>query len=78
MNALREGDWKLVTLGNTEFARGLMPGEDRSPQLFDIAADPYESRNRAADRPDILDRLTRKLAEEMARDEREKKIIWGR
>ena len=77
MNALRDGDWKLVTLGTSDWARGLMPGDDRSPQLFNIAEDPYEKNNLAGARPDIRDRLSKKLADEAARDESEKSRIWG-
>jgi arylsulfatase A-like enzyme len=77
MNALRDGDWKLVTLGSSPWARGLMPGEDRSPQLFNISEDPAETNNLARARPDILVRLVQKLADEMALDEREKRRIWG-
>jgi len=77
MNALRDGDWKLVTLGTSEWARGLMPGDDRSPQLFNIAQDPFEKNNLARAHPDILDRLSRKLADEAARDDAERRRIWG-
>lgn len=76
MNALRDGDWKLVTLGTSAWARGLMSGDDRSPQLFNIAEDPVEANNLARVRPDILSQLGRKLADEMALDEREKRRIW--
>jgi arylsulfatase A-like enzyme len=77
MNALRDGDWKLVTLGTSAWARGLMPGDDRSSQLFNIAKDPFEANNLARVRPDILARLSQKLADEMALDERQKRRIWG-
>jgi arylsulfatase A-like enzyme len=77
MNALREGDWKLVTLGSSEWARGLMPGQDRSDQLFNITADPLEADNLAGRHPEILTALQKKLAGEMAVDEREKRRIWG-
>jgi len=77
MNALRDGDWKLVTLGTTDFARLQMPGDDRSPQLFNIAQDPFEKTNLAARRPDILDRMVKALADEAAKDDKEKRLIWG-
>ncbi|MCC7492222.1 MAG: sulfatase-like hydrolase/transferase [Fimbriimonadaceae bacterium] len=44
--ALREGDWKVVK-----------PGQG-APQLFDLAADPAESRDLAAAQPERLARLT--------------------
>ena len=34
MNALRDGDGKLVTLGSSEWARGLMPGDERDKRLI--------------------------------------------
>jgi len=77
MNALRDGDWKLVTLGSSEWARGLMPGDDRSPQLYNIAHDPCEKDNQAGRRPEILARLLKELEQETARDERDKRLIWG-
>jgi hypothetical protein len=54
-----------------------MPGDDRSPQLFNIAEDPQEKTNLARARPDVLARLSRALADEAARDEAEKRRIWG-
>jgi arylsulfatase A-like enzyme len=77
MNSLRQGDWKLVTLGSSAFARGMMPGDDRSPQLFNIAADPFEAHNVAKANPGILARLSRRLADEAAVDEKEKARIWA-
>ncbi len=77
MNAFRQDDWKLVTLGESEWAREMMPGEDRSDQLFNIADDPYETTDLSDSQPDILARLQKLLAEEMARDERESQKIWG-
>ena len=40
MGALRDGDLKLVVMGESDWARQMMPGEDRSDQLFDLARDP--------------------------------------
>ena len=48
--AIREGDWKLV-------CRGADPAE-----LYDLAHDPGESRDLAADRPEIVQRLSAALA----------------
>lgn len=77
MNALRKGDWKLVTLGDSEWARDRMPGEDRSDQLFNISEDPYETTDLAKKRPKILAELQRILKQEMARDAQSKRAIWG-
>jgi arylsulfatase A-like enzyme len=76
MNALRKGDWKLVTLGDSEWARNQMPGEDRSDQLFNISEDPNETTNLAKKRPEILVELQQILKQEMARDMQAKRAIW--
>jgi arylsulfatase A-like enzyme len=68
MGALRDGDLKLVVLGDSDWARRMMPGEDRSDQLFDLARDPRETTNLAADRPETVTRL-RALMREMAKDD---------
>ncbi|MCG6924645.1 MAG: arylsulfatase [Acidobacteria bacterium] len=65
MGALREGDLKLVVMGDTDWARTMMPGADRSDQLFDLALDPRETTNLAAQRPETVVRL-RALMSEMA------------
>ena len=68
MAFLRHGDWKLVTLGDTPFARGLMKGDDRSDQLFNLAEDPNETRDLARAEPRRLAALQALLIEEMRRD----------
>ena len=49
-SAIRSGDWKLV-----------QRFESAGPELYDLATDPFESTNRAADEPrvthELLDRL---------------------
>jgi arylsulfatase A-like enzyme len=69
MAFLRRGDWKLVTPGDSAFARGLMPGDDRGDQLFNIADDPNETHDRAREEPAVLADLQRLLVEEMKQDE---------
>jgi arylsulfatase A-like enzyme len=49
--AVREGDWKLI-----EFY------ETGRRELFDLKADPRESRNLAGEKPEVVKRLTDKLA----------------
>jgi arylsulfatase A-like enzyme len=53
---VREGDWKLVW-------RPTLPAQ---VELFDLAQDPGETRNVAAEQPDVVARLERR-AEELAR-----------
>ncbi len=69
MAFLRRGDWKLVTVGESAFARRLMPGADRRDQLFNIAADPNETRDLAREQPTVLAELQRLLVEEMKKDD---------
>ena len=45
-SAIREGQWKLLRGGQREY-------------LYDLAADPGEKHNLAAQHPDIADRLAR-------------------
>jgi arylsulfatase A-like enzyme len=62
--AVRQGRWKFIPASdgpkvnvptNTEF------GNDPSPQLYDLDADPGETRNLARDHPEVVDRLAREL-----------------
>ena len=68
MGALRDGDLKLVVMGDSDWARRMMPGEDRSDRLFDLARDPRETSNLAAEQPETVARL-RALMREMAKDD---------
>ncbi len=52
--AIRDGSWKLVT--TLEDARV-------ADALYDLADDPNERRNRAADHPDVVERLKARLRE---------------
>lgn len=56
-HALIRGTWKLVA-----------PAEAK-PQLFDLAADPYEKKDLAAEKPEVVDDLLKRLAAERAKDE---------
>lgn len=51
--ALRDGDWKLVVRGK---------GDKASRELFNLADDPEEKRNLAAEMPDRVTSLTKKLS----------------
>lgn len=62
--ALRRGDWKFIPGGrgarinqstNTEL------GNDPQPQLYDLAADPGETNNLAADHPDLVAEMAAEL-----------------
>ncbi len=59
-----EGDWKLLLTYDGEVNRykSTHPRTERGPQLFDLTRDPHEEHNVAADRPEIVDRLSRQIA----------------
>lgn len=57
--ALRHGDWKLIVTGK------------QSPQLFNIAADPYEKEEVAKSHPDKVAELQKLLDEQQAQDNME-------
>lgn len=66
MFAIRVGDWKLIEgLGSGGFtAPKRRTARDGEPavQLYDLAADPMETTNLAAERPDVVERLQAVLA----------------
>jgi arylsulfatase A-like enzyme len=67
--ALREGNWKLAVPGAHEKALPVEDGDTLSPpmparvQLYDLAADPHEDHDVAAQHPDIVQRMTVELAQ---------------
>lgn len=66
---LRRGDWKLVTLGDSKAAVARMPCDSRADQLFNVADDPNETHDLAAERPELLAELQQLLIEEMKKDD---------
>lgn len=58
--ALRDGTWKLLHAGKT-----LAEGSD---ELYDMSVDPYETKDRAAEFPEIVTRMKTMLAGEAALD----------
>jgi arylsulfatase A-like enzyme len=64
--AVRRGKWKFIPPSNGP--RKNVPtnselGNDPAPQLYDLDADPGETRNVAGEHPDILDRVRKDLTE---------------
>ncbi len=62
--AIREGNWKL--LAQKALARDGLQA-DVQWELYDIAADPFEQRNLVAEKPELVERLSRKFLEEARR-----------
>ncbi len=60
----REGRWKLILTydGEVNRYRSTHPRTERGPQLFDLVSDPYERVNLATDHPQIVARLSEKIA----------------
>ena len=58
--ALREGPWKLIVPLSAETNR---QGEGDAPQLFHLGRDPGETRDLAAQEPERVAKLTRRLEE---------------
>lgn len=56
--AIRDGRWKLCLCAGSG---GWSKGETDAPQLYDMLADPGETRNRAAAEPEVVTRLTKLL-----------------
>ncbi len=57
--AIRDGRWKLcLCAGSGGWSKG---GGAASPQLYDMAADPGETRNLAASEAEVVARLTKRL-----------------
>ena len=64
--SVRRGKWKYIPASNGPRKQGPTNtelGNDPAPQLYDLDADPGETRNVAEDHPEIVDRLRRELAE---------------
>jgi arylsulfatase A len=65
--ALREGPWKFTPVrGSAGFSvpKNIKPtAGEATGQLYDLAADPAETRNLALEKPDVAARLAQQLAE---------------
>jgi arylsulfatase A-like enzyme len=64
--SLRQGNWKLIEPGKAAAYNkntAIETGADPNPQLYNLATDPGEKRNLAAEMPDRVKQMTAKLAE---------------
>jgi uncharacterized sulfatase len=59
-----EGRWKLLLTYDGEVNRykSTHPRTEKRPQLFDLTTDPHESKNVAAEQPEVVARLAKKIA----------------
>jgi len=62
IEGIREGDWKLL-VPIPEKSKGLAPAPPSEPMLFDLAKDPGERKHLAAENPELVERLRRRMAE---------------
>jgi len=60
--ALREGNWKLVRTGLVQRKRAW--ADDEGWKLFDLARDPQETTDVAAEHPEVVERLAALAARE--------------
>ncbi|MCB1123690.1 MAG: sulfatase, partial [Verrucomicrobiae bacterium] len=58
-----EDEWKLLLTYDGEVNRNarVHPRDEKRPQLFDLKNDPFEKVNLAADNPEIVARLAKKI-----------------
>lgn len=64
--ALRHGDWKLIVNRAVEGKKGAK--QPPAEELFNLAVDPGETKNLAAEKPDVLADMKQRLAVVSARD----------
>lgn len=62
IDGIREGDWKLL-VPIPEKSKGLAPAPPSGPMLFDLAKDPGERNNLAAEKPELVERLIQLMRE---------------
>lgn len=74
LQVIRHGDWKLIEEGAAYYG-----WKDQELQLYNIAEDPSETSNLAADHPEIVTRLRTRLAHhrKFARDGEQPAVIPG-
>ncbi|MEZ5302515.1 MAG: sulfatase [Verrucomicrobiales bacterium] len=74
-----EGKWKLLLTYDGEVGRygNTHPRTEKRPQLFDLIADPTEEKNLAAENPDVVARLAKKLEDWYPTPQRKVVTEWG-
>jgi len=62
IEGIREGDWKLL-IKAPEGKKGLTPEPPSGPMLFNLSTDTGERNNLAAEDPELVERLRRRMME---------------
>lgn len=73
-----EGKWKLLLTydGAVNRYASSHPRDEKRPQLFDLIADPTEEKNLAAENPEVVARLAKKIADWWPVTERKVVTEW--
>jgi len=73
-----DGKWKLLLTYDGKVGRyqSSHPRTEKRPQLFDLLADPHEEKNLAAENPEVVARLAKKIAEWYPVKERKVQTVW--
>jgi uncharacterized sulfatase len=73
-----EGKWKLLLTYDGAVGRyaSSHPRTERRPQLYDVLADPHETTNLAAEHPEIVERLAKKINDWWPVSERKVLTKW--
>ncbi|MEX2577704.1 MAG: sulfatase [Verrucomicrobiales bacterium] len=74
-----DGKWKLLLTYDGQVGRyaSSHPREEKRPQLFDLLADPHENENLAAENPEVVARLAKKIADWWPVTERQVFTEWS-
>ncbi len=74
-----EGRWKLLLTydGQLGSRARFHPREERRPQLYDLISDPHETRNLAAEHPELVARLAERIAAWWPVTERKVQVLWA-
>lgn len=72
------GKWKLLLTYDGQLGRyaSSHPRTERRPQLYDLAADPHETTNVAAEHPEVVERLAKKIANWWPVTQRQVQTDW--
>ena len=74
-----DGRWKLILTYDGEVSAryaSANPRPELRPQLFDVLADPHETKNLAAQNPDVVARLAKRIEDWWPVKERKVKTKW--